>query len=157
MEHIKSTELGYNYLRDRLILNARPLDFFMDSAFTEVDFNLENIINKVTEYYNNFIEKYRKYDYIFEDSKLKYGFCNYNDLWVGWTTTTQEKHLFLHLKRYESEHEFIERKQKTKRTPEEQELYEYHLQQKEIEKTKETLRKLDKEQLNTILSEIKND
>ena len=45
MEYIKSTELGYNYLRDRLILNSRPLDFFMDSAFTEVDFNLENIIN----------------------------------------------------------------------------------------------------------------
>ena len=82
MEYIKSTELGYDYLRDRLILNARPLDFFMDSAFTEVDFNLENIINKVTEYYNNFIEKYRKYDYIFEDSKLKYlnALANFNTI-----------------------------------------------------------------------------
>lgn len=153
MEYIKSTELGYNYLRDRKLINYKPTTINIEKELTGVNFKIKDISKSIENTINKFLESYKKFGYEITEGKLRYGYTSGMD---GWPEYSHDK-LYVDLIGYETEKQFIERKKKTKRTPEEQELYEYHLQQKEIEKAKETLMKLDKEQLNTVLSELKND
>ncbi len=162
-KYSNSKFLGYNYLRDRIGVKCRPIKYEIEKYLHEINFNETDFTNKAQEFFKEFIkkqneigEKYR-YELIYDTAKLKYGFVHFDDLWHGWTTTHQEEHLFLHIDRYETEEEFIKRKNKKKKTLEEQLLHAEQVHLKEIKDAKEQLSKLNPDQLKEVLKGVNNE
>ena len=147
--YVESHNLGFNYIKDR--------EKVYDEYYTDIDdLHLAgDTLDKFTEnfYYLRDILKEQIDNYLSKNPSSILNYISlteypYNDC-DHYRCPNIEYKLRIQYYRYETEKEFIIRKNKLKEKEDKR-------NKEELEKAKETLMKLNKEELNSIMSEIKN-